>query len=959
MNYKTRLNTCSLVWLSLFTASVNATESQPVDFGREIQPILARRCYQCHGPNASEGGLQLNSRDGSIAELDSGEFAIVPGDAAASVILDRIRSEDEDLQMPPEGKRLTAEEIELIERWISQDASWSEHWAFERPTRPEVPATENTDWIVNPIDAFILSGLEQAGFQPAPPADKIALLRRAYYDLIGLPPTPSQVSAFLADESPDAFERVVDELLDSDHYGEKWARHWLDLVRYAETNGYERDGRKDLIWKYRDYVIRAFNEDKSYRQFILEQLAGDELPNADADSVTATGFYRLGIWDDEPADRELARYDYLDDILRTTSEAFLSMTIGCARCHDHKIDPVAQKDYYSFLAFFSDISPHGSGNANHVPLMDPQQQAEFDQRVAAKQQHEQRLTDEITKIETSFVEAMKTKHPEVALKPKNPDLGERIIFADSREEGQEWEFTTSNPGDNWFQIAFDDSQWKKGPGGFGRKGTPGSEVRTDWHSRDIWLRKDFGLTEIPEILTLQIHHDEDAEVYLNGKQVATFKGFLREYREVDITAASIDVLQTGRNTIAIHCRHTGGDQYIDAGLIADGVSESIANLIKKYGQEILGEKEVERLQQMRGQLAESQAQKLEFRPSFAMAVAERGRHKMWILGRGNPAAKGDEVSAAFPQILDPPAADLSDPASDAKTSGKRLVLAKWIASDDNPVTSRALVNRLWQHHFGRGLVRSSSDFGFQGNSPTHPKLLDWLAVEFIEGDWHLKRMHKLIMMSQTYQMSSTPNRSALAKDPTNDRFWRFNMRRLTAEELRDSILSIAGNLNTKQFGPSIFPPLPAEVLATASRPGAAWGRSSPEESSRRSIYVHVKRSLRHPMLASFDAPDTDTGCAVRVSTTVPTQALSMLNGEFINRQAGQLATRLREEKGALADQVELGLLLTTARQPDPATVTEDVEFIEELISDEGLSAEEALRNYCLVLLNTNEFAYLD
>ena len=229
----------------------------------------------------------------------------------------------------------------------------------------------------------------------------------------------------------------------------------------------------------------------------------------------------------------------------------------------------------------------------------------------------------------------------------------------------------------------------------------------------------------------------------------------------------------------------------------------------------------------------------------------------------------------------------------------------------------------------------------------------------MEGDWHLKRMHKLIMMSQTYQMSSTPNRSALAKDPTNDRFWRFNMRRLTAEELRDSILSIAGNLNTKQFGPSIFPPLPAEVLATASRPGAAWGRSSPEESSRRSIYVHVKRSLRHPMLASFDAPDTDTGCAVRVSTTVPTQALSMLNGEFINRQAGQLATRLREEKGALADQVELGLLLTTARQPDRATVTEDVEFIEELISDEGLSAEEALRNYCLVLLNTNEFAYLD
>ena len=951
----------AILFGSLVVTPSYAAEQSDVDFAREIQPIFAKHCYKCHGPNEAEAGLRLSSREASLAELDSGDRAIVPGDAKASMMLARLRAADESERMPPAEKPLAATEIVLIERWIDQGARWAEHWSHRKPGRPPVPDVDNQSWVRNPIDAFLLSRLESAGLTPAQPADKVALLRRAYYDLIGLPPTPAEVDAFLADDSPRAFEKVVDRLLESPQYGEKWARHWLDLVRYAETNGYERDGRKELIWKYRDYVIRAFNEDKPFDRFILEQLAGDELPAADADSITATGFYRLGLWDDEPADPELARYDYLDDILRTTGETFLATTIGCARCHDHKIDPILQKDYYSMLSFLSDITPHGKDAANHVPIPSPEERADYERQMVAKQRREAMLQGQIGAIEKEFLDQLKQKHPDLKKRLAKPRAAnEQVVLADSIETGQEWQFILRRPADNWFEIAFDDSRWKKGRGGFGTRGTPGSVVRTVWKSPEIWLRKDFRLGEIPARLMLNIHHDEDADIYLNGKRITALQSHTVRYEQVDITAEAADVLQTGRNTLAIHCRQTKGGQYIDAGLIADQSETSVAALSKKYGEEILGAPQLANWQQLQRELLASQSQRFELKSEFAMAVAERGRAKTWLLARGNPTMKGDEVGPAFLQVLNPPAAVVPEEYESSQTSGKRRVMAEWIASADNPLTARVIVNRLWQHHFGRGLVRSTSDFGFQGTPPTHPQLLDWLAAEMVARGWRLKTMHKVMMMSSAYQMSSAGNSAALAQDPENDLFWRFNMRRLTAEELRDSILAVGGTLNPKMFGPSTFPPLPREVLETASRPDAAWGNSPPAEAARRSIYVHVKRSLRPPMLAAFDAPDTDTGCAARVSTTVPTQALGMLNSQFMSRQAALMAARLeRDYPKDLRSQIAGAIRLTTGRRPAQDEIDADIVFIKQLQTAEKLSPQAALQNYCLLILNTNEFVYLD
>lgn len=949
----------ALLWI--FTSTVGAQEPAEITFSHDVQPIFARRCLQCHGSGDQEGGLRLDNRDAALAKLESGQRAIIPGDVAESALLARVTSDDPDLRMPPEGKPLTEEEVATLRSWIQGGAQWQGHWAFEPPVAQQPPVVKNKAWVQSPIDAFVLQRLEAKGLAPAAPADKLALLRRAYYDLIGLPPTPEQIDAFLADDSPQAFERIIDQLLESPQYGEKWARHWLDLVRYAETNGYERDSRKDLIWKYRDYVIRAFNEDKPYDRFVLEQLAGDELPDKDGDSITATGIYRLGIWDDEPADRPLARYDYLDDIIRTTGESLLGMTIGCGRCHDHKIDPIAQRDYYSMLSFFADISPHGGGKTNHVPITSFADRAEFEKKQEAKKQREEALAEKIFQVETAFLTELKVKHPELSVgsvKPAGPADG--VVLADSRKAGQEWEYTLEKPANNWFEIAFDDSQWKKGPGGFGTRGTPGSVVRTEWRTREIWLRKDFGLTEIPAKLTLNVHHDEDAEVYLNGKQIASFKGYIGSYKAVDVTMQAADLLQTGRNTVAVHCRQTGGGQYIDVGLVGDFSVTTATSLARKYGKEILGAARLAEWRQMQRELAQSQAQKLELKTDYVMAVAERGRNKTWILGRGNPAMQGEEVGPAFPQVLNPPNADVPEEYQTDATTGKRRRLAEWIVSRENPLTSRVIVNRIWQHHFGRGIVRSASDFGFQGTPPTHPALLDWLAVEFRRGGWKMKAMHKRIMLSSTYQMASTHNAEAYAQDPVNDLFWRFNMRRLTAEEIRDSILSVTGTLNPQMYGPSIYPPLPQEVLATASRPGAAWGRSSPEEAARRTIYIHVKRSLRPPMLANFDVPDTDTPCAVRMSTTVPTQSLGMLNSKFLNEQAANFAKRLREAHGdSRQAQVAAAIRITTGRKATAQEVEGDIAYLDELMQEEKLSPEDALRHYALLMLNTNEFIYLD
>ena len=661
---------CVLAMPMVLSAQELSDAAKVEFFDQKVYAILKDNCFKCHGEEKKlKGQFRLTSREGLLAGGEIGP-AINLKEPQKSLLLDMLSYRDGDHEMPPKAK-LPQAQIDILTQWVKLGAPFNPkleiagndvphklpntqinartkaYWAYQKIQHPPTPKVANDDWGRSAIDAFVFDRLARNKLTPNGPADRRKLIRRAYYDLIGLPPSPEEVAAFMKDNSPNAFGKVIDRLLAMPQYGEKWGRHWLDLVRFAETNGYERDSKKDLIWKYRDYVIRAFNEDKPYDRFIMEQIAGDEMPDKTGDSITATGFYRLGIWDDEPADRPLARYDYLDDILRTASETFLGMTVGCARCHDHKIDPIPQKDYYSLLSFFSDISPHGKGKTNHVPITDAKTKAQMEKKLAEQQKVITAIQSKLEPIEEALIDGYAVKNPTIRDKADGKErnkLKNPYALPDAaRGKGQIWEYTTTKPGDNWFEIAYNDREWKKDWSGFGSKGTPGGHVRTEWKTSDIWLRKDFRLVEIPGKLVLRIHHDEDAEVYLNGKQIKTFTGHIGRYVDVDITEASLDVLQTGRNTIAIHCRQTSGGQYIDAGLLVDYNITPIPILARLHGKAILGDAKLAEYNQLHQQLTTLEQQKFAVKEEFAMAVGERGRQKTWVLRRGNPVLQGEEV----------------------------------------------------------------------------------------------------------------------------------------------------------------------------------------------------------------------------------------------------------------------------------------------------------------------------
>ncbi|MEQ8787744.1 MAG: PSD1 and planctomycete cytochrome C domain-containing protein [Pirellulaceae bacterium] len=801
-------------------------------FEKEVRTILEKNCHACHSGAEPKGGLRLDWRGGLLEGGDSGP-AVALDEPKTSLLLEAVNYES--YEMPPRGK-LPQASIDVLAKWVEMGLPWTpgpdrppavaaehgppqvndetrNHWSYRPIARPDAPEVEHKNWVKTPIDAFLLARLQQQKLRPNDRASKIALVRRAFYDLTGLPPQPADVQSFLDDESPDAWENLIDRLLASPHYGEHWARHWLDLVRYAETNSYERDGPKPFVWRYRDYVIRSLNDDKPYDQFVREQLAGDELDEPSPESIIATGYYRLGIWDDEPVDRLQAEFDDLDDIVKTTGEVFLGMTIGCARCHDHKLDPIPQHDYYSMLAFFRNIRPYG-----------------------------------IRAHDTVLDASVRMVGPEEKLRQYRDELAtwKRDLADTERQLGD-------------IERAF-------------RRTLKGGEVDDFKHEN---ARVDLARKRVPEVLTQEQF-----------------------------------------------------DRYVS-------------------------------LTERRNRLRRGEPEGL----MQALCVKERGSHSppTHVLIRGNAGAPGDQVDPAFPQVLgfEPPTMPPS--VEGAASSGRRRVLADWIASKQNPLTARVIANRLWQFHFGRGLVRTANDFGLQGDRPTHPELLDWLASELMAGEWRLKRMHKLIMMSAAYQMSSQANESAYAIDPQNDLFWRFDMRRLTAEEVRDSILAVNGSLNReKMFGESIYTKIPREVLAGQSRPGAGWGLSSPEDRARRSIYIHVKRSLVPPLLAAFDLPETDFTCPVRFVSTQPTQSLTMLNSELVNEQAKVFADYLKEHAaGDPRAQVALALRRVTQRAPLEADIDRGVDLIERLKQQHGASDDVALQQFCLMALNLNEFIYLD
>ncbi len=855
--------------LALAPAAALRAAAPPPSFESQVRPLLMARCAHCHGEE-KQGGLDLRTVP-AMLRGGNGGAAVVPGSASRSRLYRRVA---EGTMPPASAPRLRDTEVRLLKAWIDGGAPGgaaaaepSRHWAWQPVKRPAVPVVKDRAWVKTPIDAFVLAELEKRGLRPSPPADRRTLIRRASLDLTGLPPTPEEVDAFLADRSPDAWEKVVDRLLASPAYGERWGRHWLDVARYADTNGYERDGDKPHAWRYRDYVIRSLNADKPFDRFLTEQLAGDELPGADAETQIATTFLRLGTWDDEPAEPMVDRSDQLDDVLGTTATAFMGVTLRCARCHDHKFEPFSQQDYYRLLAVFQ-------------PLKRPQVGRE-DLDVLAGTEAELAAYRAATERADAEVAALRAR-----LDALQAPVWERLP-ADRR---------SALPADAQAAFAVPVA---------GRNDAQKELVKRFQEKRDALLR--------------------DAAAPQERGALA----------EVEARIAAVNAARPPE-------------------------------------------------------------------PPRAYIWTEEGPKAppTHLLKRGDPAHPADEVQPGFPAVLLRGPVDAPRPL--ARTTGRRLWLARWLTRPDHPLTARVLINRVWQGHFGEGLVRSENDFGLMGQRPTHPALLDWLASVFTAPAesspspqhrpgtprapspeppapnlaWSLKRLHRLVLLSSVYRQSSTPaagpasaGRGPLAVDPEERLLWRWRPRRLEAESVRDSVLLASGQLNRKQYGPGVYPVIPRAVLEGQSRPGSGWGKSDEAEASRRSIYIFSKRSLAVPELEVLDAPDNAASCEQRAVSTIAPQALTFLNGEFIRAQSRHLAARLAREAGEdPAARVRRAFLLTVARPATAAETQAGIAFLAEQerqiakdlpSTDPALCRRRALEAFALVMLNTNEFYYID
>jgi hypothetical protein len=733
------------------------------------------------------------------------------------------------------------------------------HWSFRPSVRPDPPTVRDAAWVRNPIDAFILARLEKAGLKPAAPIDRAALLRRVTFDLIGLPPTPGELDDFLNDGNPDAYERVVERLLASPHFGERWAQHWLDVVRYAESNGYELDAERPHAWRYRDYVVRSFNDDKPYDRFLAEQLAGDLLARdavragisgadrPEAEWLLAAGLNRCGPIHQVSGnvDPAVNRQEWLTETTTTVGSAFLGMTVACARCHDHKFDPISQADYYRLQAFFSPAQP------KEVDLSTPEEREAFDRRTRELNGQIDPLKEQVQKIEAPYRQKL-TEAKKARLEPAYREA-----------------------------------------------------LETDPKKRTA------------------------------------------EHKKLAEHAATLVKVSW--------------DELVDA-LTPDDREQRAA---------------------LRAQIHTLEAQR-PAPPAKAWTVVEDGSATVGhVLKRGDPLKKGATVEAAYPRVL---CADEKKAVPETPTSAplNRLDLARWLTRPDHPLTARVVVNRLWQHHFGRGLVATPNDFGTRGEPPSHPQLLDWLATELVSHHWSLKHLHRIMVLSNTYrQASRVKNEAARQLDPDNKLLWRMNRRRLSAEALRDGILTVAGTLNPRRGGPYVRVPLEPEVydlIFTEGEPDNLWPvTTEPREYSRRSLYLFAKRNVRLPLLEAFDQPDTLTPCPVRPVSTFAPQALILMNGPFAQAQSKAFAGRLLRESGTeTASLIERAYRLALARPPREAEQRAALEFLQAQAdhlrdrlrarqrvgvpagTPDGVDPAEAaaLADFCLALFNRNEFLYV-
>ncbi len=1019
----------SLCPLSLPAAGQSAPAAKPINFNRSIRPILSDTCFACHGPDgeARLANLRLDIKDGGAFEERDGHRLIVPGDSARSVLYQRVSSKDEATRMPPanSGRTLTEKQIDLIKRWIDEGAKWDSHWALQAPARPPLPTVKAHGWPRNPIDYFVLARLEGEGLRPAPRADRATLLRRVTLDLTGLPPTPAEIDSFLADKSPHAYEKRVDQLLGSPHYGERMAMQWLDLGRYADTHGFHIDSHREM-WHWRDWVIKAFNRNMPFDQFAVEQLAGDLLTEPTPEQRLATGFNRNHVINYEggaiPAEYQ---NEYVVDRVETVGTVFMGLTIGCARCHDHKYDPIRQKDFYGLYAFFNNAPEKGldgyTGNALPIMRLPSDEQRERREKVFSRiATLEKELPEpEISRLQSEWQKTATGTIPSAprdglfAHYPFDKDLadatanhrdGKVLRGGDAYDYGmvgKGWEvsgeahveFTDTSAFDfskpftlaSWyttvgqialafvqkldldrerrgFELQFDDTVWKAYDHPASRLTVSlihrwpddAIQVRTK-ESHRLRLRhlavtydgsgkaagfrvyydgKPVDVEVLKDNLTGPTANDRPIEIG-NAKFGRPLKGRLDDMRFYDrqlsseeVTtlsshepARSLAVDQSGAcgRADALPEIPKGEDPLIEQSLMdtpeftLKAQCKSDRTRLRDYFLTYVASQELrerqEELTKLRAELAE-----LDLTIPSTMVMSEMtAPRETHILARGDYRNKGEKVTAAVPAVFPPLPKGMPL---------NRLGLAKWLTDPSHPLTSRVAVNRFWQVFFGIGLVKTSEDFGSQGEPPSHPQMFDWLATEFVHTGWDVKALMRLIVTSATYRQSSRVTPALVEKDPDNRLYARGPRFRMPAEMVRDNALAVSGLLVEEIGGPSVYPYQPPglwEEMAIGQ--GFTSQRYSPSHGKdlyRRSMYTYWKRTVPPPSLSTFDAPDREKCVARRAVTNTPLQALVLMNDPTYIEASRHLAERmLTESPPSAAARIRHAFRLATGRAPTP------------------------------------------
>ncbi|MDB6121484.1 MAG: hypothetical protein JWQ71_477 [Pedosphaera sp.] len=942
--------------------SVKAADQLPpvaavkIDFVRDIQPIFSKRCYECHSEKKQKSGFRLDDKSLALRGGDSGKPPFIPGKSSESQLIQRVAGLGaSDEVMPPKGERLTSNQMSLLRAWIDQGAAWPEsvaakkqHWAYLKPVRPELLKVKTPRWIHNPIDNFVLARLEKEKLKPSPEADRVTLIRRVGLDLTGLPPTIEEVDAFVADKSKDAYDKLVDRLLASPHYGEKWARHWLDLARYADTHGYEKDPAR-IMWPYRDWVINAFNSDLPFDQFTVEQIAGDMLPNATQEQKIASGFHRNTMFNTEGGvDKEQSRLETIVDRVNTTATVWLGSTMGCAQCHTHKYDPFTLKEYYQFFAFFNNA-----------------EEPEISAATTAQLDRQNELHAETTRLETE----LNKETPELAATQKVWEQKQlagapawTILDATNFTSAKGAKLTKLedksilasglNPSNDTYTITAQTEL--KHITGFRLEVIPDASLPK--HSIGRHPNGSFALNRFEATVAPQDKPQETQTITFNkatadytqqGHRVGNLidgkagmgwttsaenpslslerAAYFECEKPLDLPEGVIITISLrnsssqwpeanlGRFRLAVSTAKDPTKSSMLPVVVLNALALPENNRSEKQKNEVLHffRSNASELDGVRHQLTDLRKEETELKKQIPTSLVMQEREQpreTHIFVRGNFLNVGDRVYSDVPAILPPlPAGQPTN----------RLTLARWLVNPENPLTARVTMNRLWEQYFGHGLVETVEDFGTQGEAPTHPELLDWLATELIRQGWSMKAMHRLIVTSATYRQSSKTTPGLLERDPYNRLFARGPRFRVPAETVRDIALKASGLLSPKIGGPSVFPYQP-DGIWTQIYSGDKWEVSKGEDKYRRGFYTFLRRTSPYPAFMSFDAPSRELICTRRPRSNTPLQALDTLNDPVYVEAAQALARRVMKEGGIdLRQRAVYAFRLCVSRQPQP------------------------------------------